>query len=175
MNLRDSTHPNPSNSTHTDAGASESTDAINNSLDIGSKTLETEPSTIASSSSNSTSLFPTSGGPSSLIGSGPRLASLSDNLSNVRNFKVLYDPFLDASKSRNAGLICRYQDDLTEEVRKNPTKHTLERLHQLMSTLGTSLLGQERSLGPQTHSSELQLSNFKDKEGFQGHADPCAV
>lgn len=120
MNLRDSTHPNPSNSTHTDAGASESTDAINNSLDIGSKTLEAEPSTIASSSSNSTSLFPTSGGPSSLIGSGPRLASLSDNLSNVRNFKVLYDPFLDASKSRNASLICRYQDDLTEEDRSDP-------------------------------------------------------
>lgn len=140
MNLRDSTHPNPSNGIHTDAGASETMDAINNSLDIGSKTLEAEPSTIASSS-NSTSLFPASGGPSSLMGSGPRLA-LSDNLSNVRNFKVLYDPFLDASKSRNASLICRYQDDLTEEVRKNPTKHTPE-LHQLMSTFGSSLLGQE--------------------------------
>ncbi|KAG0039651.1 histone methyltransferase set1 [Podila clonocystis] len=116
MNLRDSTQSNPSNSTLTDAGASETTDTTNNSESIdGAKTLEAEPST-ASSSSNPP-LFP-SGGPS--IGSRPRLASLSDNLSNVRNFKVLYDPFLDASKSRNASLICRYQDDLTEEDRSDP-------------------------------------------------------
>ncbi|KAF9297382.1 histone methyltransferase set1 [Mortierella antarctica] len=116
MNLRDSTQPNPSNSTHTDVGASETTDTSNNSESIdGAKALEAEPST-ASSSSNPP-LFPSGG---SSIGSGPRLASLSDNLSNVRNFKVLYDPFLDASKSRNASLICRYQDDLTEEDKSDP-------------------------------------------------------
>ncbi|KAF9201979.1 histone methyltransferase set1 [Haplosporangium sp. Z 27] len=40
--------------------------------------------------------------------------------SSVRTFRVLYDPFLDASKSRNASVICRYQDDLTEEDKNDP-------------------------------------------------------
>ncbi|KAF9433678.1 histone methyltransferase set1 [Entomortierella beljakovae] len=33
---------------------------------------------------------------------------------------MVYDPFLDASKPRNASVICRYQDDLTEEDRNDP-------------------------------------------------------
>ena len=37
---------------------------------------------------------------------------------NLRNFKVLYDPFLDTSKTRNTSLICRYQEDLIDEVDK---------------------------------------------------------
>ncbi|KAG0200256.1 histone methyltransferase set1 [Mortierella sp. GBA30] len=48
------------------------------------------------------------------------IQSLGENPSSVRNFKVLYDPFLDASKSRNASVICRYQEDLTEEDKKDP-------------------------------------------------------
>ncbi|KAF9164732.1 histone methyltransferase set1 [Actinomortierella ambigua] len=49
------------------------------------------------------------------------IQTLSDASSGtVRNFKVIYDPFLDASKSRNATLICRYQDDLTEEDTQDP-------------------------------------------------------
>ncbi|KAF9906298.1 histone methyltransferase set1 [Linnemannia zychae] len=40
--------------------------------------------------------------------------------SSIRNFKVLYDPFLDASKTKNTGIMCRYQDDLTEEDRSDP-------------------------------------------------------
>ncbi|KAF9962549.1 histone methyltransferase set1 [Mortierella alpina] len=48
------------------------------------------------------------------------IQSLGENSSGVRNFKVLYDPFLDASKSRNASVICRYQDDLTEEDKNDP-------------------------------------------------------
>lgn len=47
------------------------------------------------------------------------IQSLGENSSSVRNYKVLYDPFLDASKPKNASLICRYQDDLTEEVNMN--------------------------------------------------------
>lgn len=45
------------------------------------------------------------------------LSGTGESLSSVRNFKVLYDPFLDTSKTRNATLICRYQDDLLDEVR----------------------------------------------------------
>ncbi|KAF9181101.1 histone methyltransferase set1 [Haplosporangium sp. Z 767] len=48
------------------------------------------------------------------------IQSMGENSSSVRSFKVLYDPFLDASKSRNASVICRYQDDLTEEDKKDP-------------------------------------------------------
>ncbi|KAF9572103.1 histone methyltransferase set1 [Mortierella alpina] len=48
------------------------------------------------------------------------IRSLGEGSSSVRNFKVLYDPFLDASKSRNASVICRYQDDLTEEDKNDP-------------------------------------------------------
>ncbi|KAF9973216.1 histone methyltransferase set1 [Actinomortierella ambigua] len=49
------------------------------------------------------------------------IQTLSDASSGtVRNFKVLYDPFLDASKSRNATLICRYQDDLLDEDTQDP-------------------------------------------------------
>ncbi|KAF9582867.1 histone methyltransferase set1 [Lunasporangiospora selenospora] len=45
---------------------------------------------------------------------------LGDNTPGVRNFRVLYDPFLDASKSKNAAVICRYQDDLVEEDSYEP-------------------------------------------------------
>ncbi|GJJ76624.1 [histone H3]-lysine4 N-trimethyltransferase SETD1 [Entomortierella parvispora] len=48
------------------------------------------------------------------------LPGTGDNLSSVRNFKVLYDPFLDTSKTRNATLICRYQDDLLDEDAQEP-------------------------------------------------------
>ncbi|KAF9277451.1 histone methyltransferase set1 [Mortierella alpina] len=48
------------------------------------------------------------------------IQSLGENSSSVRNYKVLYDPFLDASKPKNASLICRYQDDLTEEDKNDP-------------------------------------------------------
>jgi hypothetical protein len=44
------------------------------------------------------------------------LQGIAGSSSSVRNFKVLYDPFLDASKTKNTGIMCRYQDDLTEEV-----------------------------------------------------------
>ncbi|KAI1315828.1 histone methyltransferase set1 [Mortierella claussenii] len=46
--------------------------------------------------------------------------SLEESSANLRNFRVLYDPFLDASKSKNTTVICRYQDDLTEEDKKDP-------------------------------------------------------
>ncbi|KAI7819804.1 hypothetical protein BC939DRAFT_248301 [Gamsiella multidivaricata] len=45
---------------------------------------------------------------------------LDESSSSVRNFRVLYDPFLDASKSRNTSVLCRYQDDLTEEDKNDP-------------------------------------------------------
>ncbi|KAF9158429.1 histone methyltransferase set1 [Mortierella sp. AD010] len=48
------------------------------------------------------------------------IPSIDGTQSSVRTFRVLYDPFLDASKSRNASMICRYQDDLTEEDRNDP-------------------------------------------------------
>ncbi|KAF9084408.1 histone methyltransferase set1 [Mortierella sp. AD031] len=48
------------------------------------------------------------------------LQGITGSSSSVRNFKVLYDPFLDASKTKNTGIMCRYQDDLTEEDRSDP-------------------------------------------------------
>ncbi|KAF8931853.1 histone methyltransferase set1 [Dissophora ornata] len=48
------------------------------------------------------------------------IQSLEGTPSSVRNFRVLYDPFLDASKSRNTSVLCRYQDDLTEEDKSDP-------------------------------------------------------
>ncbi|KAF9982912.1 histone methyltransferase set1 [Modicella reniformis] len=55
-----------------------------------------------------------------VIGTIRPLQSLDETSSSVRNFRVVYDPCLDSSKSRNASMICRYQDDFTEEDKSDP-------------------------------------------------------
>ncbi|KAF9409085.1 histone methyltransferase set1 [Podila epigama] len=107
--------------------ASDASEATNTATTVDSTSTNTEPlTTVPATLPLTTSLFGSSSnlpsGPGSLmntISSIRPLPSLTDN-TNVRNFKVLYDPFLDASKSRNTSLICRYQDDLTEEDRSDP-------------------------------------------------------
>jgi len=117
---------------HTDDSSITSiTDASDSALQSDSQTAEgallatsgdteaggSEPSmsdTTTSTSASVTGGFSTSNG-------GVRpvqpLPGAGESLSSVRNFKVLYDPFLDTSKTRNATLICRYQDDLLDEVK----------------------------------------------------------
>ncbi|KAG0239961.1 histone methyltransferase set1 [Actinomortierella wolfii] len=126
MSLIGSTHlasstvsTNNSNSNSTSSGTI-STTTTSNILGAGESTTTPSvdfTSTVASAAATTTTTTTSS---TSLTTIAP-IQTLSDASSGtVRNFKVLYDPFLDASKSRNATLICRYQDDLTEEDTQDP-------------------------------------------------------
>ncbi|KAF9103190.1 histone methyltransferase set1 [Mortierella sp. AM989] len=128
--------------TATTTTLTESSTEINNNNDLGShSTLSLTASEatvgtaitptigghVASSISASTGMLISGGGgstgsisTSASLGPIRSIPSIDGIQSNVRNFRVLYDPFLDASKPRNASVICRYQDDLTEEDKNDP-------------------------------------------------------
>jgi hypothetical protein len=82
-------------------------------------TFASEPTanTAAALSSSTTNSFSASNGSARPVQPLVGPTGGGENLSSVRNFKVLYDPFLDTSKTKNSSLICRYQDDLLDEVR----------------------------------------------------------
>ncbi|ORZ11364.1 hypothetical protein BCR41DRAFT_112286 [Lobosporangium transversale] len=82
--------------------------------------ISSSPGLLINSSASTSSTIVSSAVDAALSSIRPTIASLEDSSASLRTFRVLYDPFLDASKSKNTTVLCRYQDDLTEEDKKDP-------------------------------------------------------